>query len=1015
MSQHHHTGNRRWRGNRPHSFSSQTETYQPDFGQSSGHRPIRLDRANQYGREDEYNVQTEDPSWGHAPYFVEADMMHRNDPPNPGMGPPHFGFHERNKHASWGQPDIVPPRGKDNSYGREIAQPFHGGVNHGPNVAMPQQWREPYPDPGNQWRDRDRDFHSDFDRSQPARLPMEWESMANTGWVDHPPAMGPPGMIQPHHQHQKGWSYSESWQDGPNHRPRHQPRHHDNRHSPTQNRRQQGYHSFRHNDNYQNHRSGYWNKQGHHYSNQRRFVNDEAHDHRNFDPNSKALQGSPRRGVDHVLVLPTPNMDAIGHSPPNAVTEVKPLLHPPNLHTAIALALGNQVIAIVTVANVARNASGTTTPTAVIHLVLGINVAMGSVAATMMTMIEGDATQIAPNQTATRIGVLVGAVVVVAIAAAVQEDEVGQEVEVVARHLEVVLETVQEVPVALVSEGITQSQTAPKTKSGAGKHRLPTKSAPKLPLLKDVPLAASRAVLPTNQDQITLSDSLDSRSRSRGPPTGPRAANTTSKQQSSLSQFFPDAGSGQVTSVSKDAQVPSESTGSAPAEKEGAKSRPRMVPIGENRVKPHKQPEESTLKEKEMPPPAPPAVPPSPSNPHSTVSSSSAKPPTLPPLVTESATTEVVLPRSPRSASPTKTAMLTPLPPETPAQATAPRPNKAEEIYKILNQVGEGTFGKVYKARNQTNGTHVALKRIRMEGEKDGFPVTAMREIKLLQSLKHENVVILYEMMVSKGIQLGLVFMVFEYVHHDLVGVLQQTQFPLQPQHLKALSHQMLHGLAYLHSKAVIHRDIKASNILINAKGELKLADFGLARFFQKRRKADYTNRVITLWYRPPELLFGATVYGPEVDLWSAGCIFLELFVKKPIFQGGDEIHQLDVIFRIMGSPTPAQWPSLPNLPWYELVKPTTMTSIFQHTFKKWVPSGALDLAQKMLIFDPEQRITAADAVLHPYFTSEEPPLELPDLSRLDGEWHELEAKRARRKRRTEHEVESSEVPSNQH
>lgn len=113
--------------------------------------------------------------------------------------------------------------------------------------------------------------------------------------------------------------------------------------------------------------------------------------------------------------------------------------------------------------------------------------------------------------------------------------------------------------------------------------------------------------------------------------------------------------------------------------------------------------------------------------------------------------------------------------------------------------------------------------------------------------------------------------MVFEYVHHDLVGVLQQTQFNLMPEHLKSLSHQMLAGLAYLHSKAVIHRDLKASNILVDTNGRLKLADFGLARFYQKRRQADYTNRVITLWYRPPELLLGATVYGPEVDIWSAG------------------------------------------------------------------------------------------------------------------------------------------------
>jgi len=121
----------------------------------------------------------------------------------------------------------------------------------------------------------------------------------------------------------------------------------------------------------------------------------------------------------------------------------------------------------------------------------------------------------------------------------------------------------------------------------------------------------------------------------------------------------------------------------------------------------------------------------------------------------------------------------------------------------------------------------------------------------------------------------GSVFMVFEYMDHDLTGILSQSQFTFSDAHLKSLCHQMFAGLAYLHHKGVIHRDIKGSNILVNNRGELKLADFGLARFYQKRRRADYTNRVITLWYRPPELLFGATVYGPEVDIWSAGCVVI--------------------------------------------------------------------------------------------------------------------------------------------
>lgn len=120
-------------------------------------------------------------------------------------------------------------------------------------------------------------------------------------------------------------------------------------------------------------------------------------------------------------------------------------------------------------------------------------------------------------------------------------------------------------------------------------------------------------------------------------------------------------------------------------------------------------------------------------------------------------------------------------------------------------------------------------------------------------------------------LELGSVYMVFEYMDHDLTGILSQTQFSFTDAQLKSLCHQMLAGLAYLHHKGVIHRDIKGSNILVNNRGELKLADFGLARFYQKRRQSDYTNRVITLWYRPPELLFGTTVYGPEVDMWSAG------------------------------------------------------------------------------------------------------------------------------------------------
>lgn len=213
----------------------------------------------------------------------------------------------------------------------------------------------------------------------------------------------------------------------------------------------------------------------------------------------------------------------------------------------------------------------------------------------------------------------------------------------------------------------------------------------------------------------------------------------------------------------------------------------------------------------------------------------------------------------------------TPVPPGQNRPATqAPPKIVSSELYERLAQVGEGTYGKVYKARRQDTGRLVALKRIRMEAEKDGFPVTAIREIKLLQALDHPNVLKLMEMMVSKG----HVYMVSEYLEHDLTGILNHPNMQsnkFSAANLKSLMQQLLAGLDYIHWRGVLHRDLKGSNILLGRNGDLKIADFGLAKFYDKRVRNDYTNRVITLWYKPPELLFGETVYGPEVDMWSAG------------------------------------------------------------------------------------------------------------------------------------------------
>lgn len=203
------------------------------------------------------------------------------------------------------------------------------------------------------------------------------------------------------------------------------------------------------------------------------------------------------------------------------------------------------------------------------------------------------------------------------------------------------------------------------------------------------------------------------------------------------------------------------------------------------------------------------------------------------------------------------------------SQVAIPLPAARTSVYQKLAPVGEGTYGKVYKALSLITRQPVALKRIRMENEKDGFPVTAMREIKLLQMLQHENVLRLMEMVVERG---G-VYMVLEYMEFDLTGLLAHPEIKFSPANIKSLSHQMLSGLSYLHHQSILHRDMKGSNILVNSRGELKLADFGLARVYAKKRREDYTNRVITLWYRSPELLMGETVYGPEVDMWSAGYV----------------------------------------------------------------------------------------------------------------------------------------------
>lgn len=310
-----------------------------------------------------------------------------------------------------------------------------------------------------------------------------------------------------------------------------------------------------------------------------------------------------------------------------------------------------------------------------------------------------------------------------------------------------------------------------------------------------------------------------------------------------------------------------------------------------------------------------------------------------------------------------------------------PRPSleddfkKSESVYyrKTGNEsvVGSGTYGKVYKAIHVYTKSLVALKKIRMEGERDGFPVTAVREIKLLQSLKHANIVNMKEVMVEKND----CFMVFEYLSHDLTGLLNHPSFKLEPSHKKHLAKQMFEGLDYLHRRGVLHRDIKAANILVSNEGQLKLADFGLARFYAKRRQLDYTNRVITIWYRSPELLLGETQYGPAVDIWSAACVLVEIFTRHAIFPGdGGEISQLEKIYAVLGTPNKVDWPGLVDMAWFELLRPTAKRpNVFADKYKERVTPHAFELLEAMFQYDPVKRPSASDVLEHPYFTTEVP------------------------------------------
>mmetsp|Transcript_9284 Transcript_9284/g.37979 ORF Transcript_9284/g.37979 Transcript_9284/m.37979 type:complete len:397 (-) Transcript_9284:105-1295(-) len=319
---------------------------------------------------------------------------------------------------------------------------------------------------------------------------------------------------------------------------------------------------------------------------------------------------------------------------------------------------------------------------------------------------------------------------------------------------------------------------------------------------------------------------------------------------------------------------------------------------------------------------------------------------------------------------------------------------RSVDAFEKLEQVGEGTYGQVYMARSRDDGEIVALKKVRMDNEKEGFPITAIREIKILNSLNHTNVIKLKEIVTSRN--MGSIYMVFEYMDHDLTGLADRPGMKFSVPQVKCYMKQLLTGLTYCHLNNILHRDIKGSNLLINNQGVLKLADFGLARPCALENSKTLTNRVITLWYRPPELLLGTRAYGPAVDMWSAGCIFAELLQGRPIFPGKDEAEQLDLICKLCGTPTILNWAELDDLPWAKsLISKKMFPRRIQEEFRRF-PSSARDLIDGFLTLDPKYRTSAKDALDSDYFWEDPMPCLPRELPKYEPS-HEYQTRKRHR------------------
>ncbi|ULT96647.1 hypothetical protein L5515_011993 [Caenorhabditis briggsae] len=283
------------------------------------------------------------------------------------------------------------------------------------------------------------------------------------------------------------------------------------------------------------------------------------------------------------------------------------------------------------------------------------------------------------------------------------------------------------------------------------------------------------------------------------------------------------------------------------------------------------------------------------------------------------------------------------------------------ETYEKLEKLGEGTYATVFRGRSILTNKFVALKEIRLEQE-EGAPCTAIREVSLLRNLRHANVVTLHDIIHTDR----LLTLVFEYVDRDLKQYMDSCNNAMQMNNIRLFLFQLLRGLAYCHQRRVLHRDLKPQNLLITAKGELKLADFGLARAKSVPTKT-YSNEVVTLWYRPPDVLLGSTDYSTHIDMWGVGCILFEMIAGRALFPGGTPTEQLGLIFRTLGSPRPDRHPTICEKPTFY---PYANRHYNPEPLCRQIPridAHGFELLMKFLQYEGKDRVSAAEALKHPF------------------------------------------------